>query len=69
MPKTDLEKSHSKVSNFKLTCICLLLALGVGILFVGVAMFLKYRTYSIIGIIAGGMLSLFSLLLINKFTR
>ena len=69
MAKTSLEKSHSKVSNFKLTNICLFLACGICMIFVGLALLKQYKTYSIIGISVGSVLSLLMLILLNKFAR
>ena len=43
MAKTDLQKSHSKVSNFKLTLICLILAIGFGALWVGIGLINDYE--------------------------
>ena len=69
--KTSLERSHSKVSNFKLTLICFFAALAVSILWVGLAVigYEPYRIYGIIGASAGLLLSLFFIFLISKFTR
>lgn len=69
MPKTDLEKSHSKLSNFKLTLICLLLSLSCGLVIVSIGAFKAFQTYSIIGLIIGCILGVFSYFLLSKFTR
>ena len=39
--KTSLEKSHSKWSNFKLTCLCLLITISLSTIWVMIA-FLKF---------------------------
>ena len=69
--KTSLEKSHSKVSNAKLTLICFIAALAVSILWVGIALigFEKYKIFGIILAAAGALTTLFSIFLIGKFTR
>lgn len=69
MAKTDLEKSHSKVSNFKLTLICLLLSISFLGIWLGVSLINKYTWlgYSILG--GSGLVGFFSFLLISKFTR
>ena len=69
MEKTSLEKSHSKVSNFKLTLICLLGIIAFALIFIGLGLFKKYQTYSIYFLAIGGVLELLSLILINKFVR
>lgn len=69
--KTSLEKSHSKASNAKLTLICFIAALAVSCLWVGIAL-IGYEKYIIFGIIlaaSGALVTVFSLFLINKFTR
>lgn len=38
MAKTSLERSHSKVSNAKLTFVCFMLALFVGMFFAGLGL-------------------------------
>lgn len=69
MAKTSIEKSHSKVSNFKLTLICLFLSLIVGLIFVGLIIFKSFQTYSIIFLTSGPILTFLMLLLLNKFSR
>lgn len=69
--KTSLEKSHSKLSNFKLTMICFLSILCVSAFWVGLGL-LGNEAYRIFGIVlagAGLVLSLFFMVLIGKFTR
>lgn len=69
--KTSLEKSHSKSSNFKLTFICFLAALSVSLLWVGVSLIFKdnFKTFGIILTIASGVFTLFTIVLLNKFSR
>ena len=69
--KTSLEKSHSKVSNFKLTLICFIASISFSAMWAGVA-FETIDSYKIFGIIlgiCGGVFFVLSLLLISKFTR
>ena len=69
--KTSLEKSHSKMSNFKLTLICFFAALAVSVLWVGLGLLgmEAYRVFGIILAATGGVLSIFFIFLIGKFTR
>ena len=71
--KSSLEKSHSKLSNSKLTLICFMLSLGVSIVWLGVLLLLGFqnieKAISIATIVVGGVLSVFSVLLVSKFTR
>ena len=69
MAKTSLEKSHSKASNFKLTMICLLAAISLSLIFVGIAIINKYKNLGIILAAAGGVMTILSYLLISRFTR
>ena len=69
MAKTSLEKSHSKASNFKLTMMCLLAAISFSLIFVGLAILNKYKTFGIILAVAGGILIILSYLMISRFTR
>lgn len=69
MAKTSLQKSHSKVSNVKLTLICLLLAIAFPVCVLGIAMIKDYKTLGIILAAAGGVFTLFGLILINAFKR
>lgn len=69
MSKTSLAKSHSVVSNFKLTSICLLASTSVSLLWIGISFFKKYNSLGICLIIVGALLTLISIVLINKFTR
>ncbi len=75
-PKTDLEKSHSKASNFKLTMIAFLGAIGFAAVWIGVALILKgnfnnwnFTPFALPIAIGGGVLLLLSYFLIARFTR
>lgn len=67
--KTSLERSHSKVSNFKLTMITFLASLSFCGVFVGLGLLDVYKTISIIILAASGVILLFSLMLIRRFVR
>jgi hypothetical protein len=67
--KSSLEKSHSKASNFKLTLICLLTALGASVAWLGVCLIPHYQTFGIILASVGGVVALLFMFLIGKFTR
>ncbi len=69
MAKTDLEKSHSKASNFKLTLICALLAISVSLIWVGLILIEKEKALGISIAAVSGVLSILSFLLIGRFTR
>ena len=69
MAKSSLEKSHSKASNFKLTLICMLAAISFNAIFGGLALININKIIGIIVAISGGILFIFSYLLISKFTR
>lgn len=66
----SLEKSHSKISNFKLTLICFLLTLSISAVWVGIL--LLYNIDKVLGGVVLGVGALGTLLfmfLISKFTR
>ncbi len=67
----SLEKSHSKVSNFKLTFICFLLTLAVSAVWVGLSLVLNMNSKVLGSIIlgAGGVGTLLFMFLIGRFTR
>ncbi len=71
--KTSLEKSHSKVSNFKLTLIVLCLSLFISLLWAGIFLMTwskgNYLTIGIIVTVGSLCLSLLNFILIGKFTR
>lgn len=69
MAKTSLERSHSKLSNFKLTLICAILAISFAFVWVGLGI-VKYNDilgYSVAGV--SGVLFIFSFFMIGRFTR
>ena len=69
--KTSLEKSHSKVSNFKLTLICFIATISFSLMWVGLALETidSYKIFGIILAVCGGVFCALSFLLIAKFTR
>ena len=69
MGKTSRERSHSKISNFKLTLIALIAILGFNLVFIGLALFNYNQTLSIILMSISGVVSLLSYFLITRFTR
>ena len=72
MAKTSLEKSHSAASNAKLTMICLLLAIFVGLSFTGLGLLFSSLVEQIIAIITlaiGGVGTVLCLLLLTSFKR
>ena len=69
MAKTSLEKSHSKASNAKLTFVCLLATISVSFLWVGIALVVNNPLFGGIVLGLGALATLFSLLLISRFTR
>ena len=72
MAKSSLQKSHSVVSNFKLTLICLMLSLSISMVWVGAFLIVSQIVELVVGIVitaACAVLALISFLLISKFTR
>ena len=69
MAKTNLQKSHSKVSNFKLTLICFLTILFFGILWAGLVLLKQEKTFGIILTSIGGAGTVLCYLLLNAFSR
>ncbi len=67
--KTSLEKSHSKLSNTKLTFICILLSIGFVFIFAGLALVDSYKAVGITVSLIALVVSLFGLILVQKFTR
>ena len=69
--KTSLEKSHSRVSNFRLTFFCFLALLFVSGLWLGIGLIgnetLMY--YGIVITCCSIILTLVFMLIINNFTR
>lgn len=67
--KTSLERSHSKLSNFKLTLICIISSIAFVLLFISIALI---KINLILGSILTGvsvLLALFGIKLVSKFTR
>ena len=69
MAKTNLEKSHSKVSNFKLTLICLLTIIFFAVLWVGLVQLKVLETFGLTLTIIGGVGTLACICLLNAFSR
>ncbi|MCR5457342.1 MAG: hypothetical protein K6F14_04650 [Clostridiales bacterium] len=72
MAKSSLQKSHSVVSNFKLTLICLMLSLSISMVWVGAFLIVSQIVELVVGIVitaACTVLALISFILISKFTR
>ena len=69
MAKTSLQKSHSKVSNLKLTFICFLTILFFAILWCGLVLLKQEKTFGIILTCAGGIGTVCCYLLLNAFSR
>ncbi len=67
--KTSLDKSHSKLSNTKLTLICMLLSIGFVFVFAGLALIDAHKTIGIVTASIAFVVSLFGLILVQKFTR
>ena len=69
MAKTNLEKSHSKLSNAKLTLICFLTILFFAILWCGVVLLKKTDTIGMVVTIIGGAGTVLCFCLLNAFSR
>ena len=69
MGKTDLEKSHSKTSNFKLTFICALLSISLSLVWFGLIFIEKNKALGISVSAASLVVALLSFFLIGRFTR
>lgn len=69
MAKTDLEKSHSKASNFKLTLICALLSISLSLIWFGLIFIEKNKVLGISISAASAVIALLSFFLIGRFTR
>ena len=69
MAKTDLEKSHSKASNFKLTLICALLAISVSLVWVGLILIDRNKPLGISISAASAVVALLSFFMVGRFTR
>lgn len=66
----SLEKSHSKWSNFKLTCLCILVTLSISSLWILVSFkhYFRFTSLVIVGFISMTTLIL-SIILLTKFKR
>ena len=76
MGKSDLERSHSKASNFKLTMIALLGALGFAAVWIGAAFLIKgdFKGISAMAVglpilIGGAIALMLSYFASSRFTR
>ena len=69
MAKTNLEKSHSKVSNFKLTILCLLTIVFFAVLWYGLITLKMHENFALILTIVGGVGTLACICLLNAFSR
>ncbi len=69
MGKTDLEKSHSKTSNFKLTLICALLSISLSLVWFGLIFIEKNKALGISISALSLVVALLSFFLIGRFTR
>ena len=69
MAKTDLQKSHSKASNFKLTLICFLTIIFFAILWAGLVLLKVEKTFGIVLTAIGGIGTVLCFLLLNAFSR
>ena len=65
----SLKKSHSKLSNGKLTLLCLFTILAFSALWVGLAMLPDYQTFGLIITIISGVLLVLGLFGFNSFKR
>lgn len=70
MEKTSLKKSHSKVSNFKLTLECLLGLIGFSGVWASIILKSKIDDkYFYMGLIIASILLLLSILMLRRFKR
>lgn len=70
MGKTNLEKSHSKVSNFKLTILCVLSALFFNLIWIGILIIRNYNKVLGLGVLGvSAVITLVLYLALGKFTR
>ena len=72
MASTSLQKSHSKVSNFKLTLLCLLTALASTAIWAGIAIIFFLKDFLALGIIVSAValaLTFICIQLLGKFAR
>ena len=69
MGKSSIERSHSKISNFKLIILALLAIISFNAIFVGLALYNYNQIISLVCVIAGGALSIILFFLIRAFVR
>ena len=69
MAKTNLQKSHSKVSNFKLTLLCILTIFFFAVLWCGLIQLKIFETYGLVITIIGAVGTFLCLVLLNAFSR
>ena len=67
--KDSLKRSHSKLSNGKLTLLCLFTVLSFSVLWVGLAMLPDYQILGLIITIISGVLLVLGLFGFNSFKR
>ncbi len=67
--KTSLEKSHSKLSNFKLTFISIVISIFFPLIWLGIALFKVNQTYGIIIISISAFVTILFTFLMNIFKR
>lgn len=69
MGKSSIERSHSKISNFKLTILALLAIISFNAIFVGLALYNYNQIISLACVIAAGAVSIILFILIRAFVR
>ena len=69
MGKSSIERSHSKISNFKLTILALLAIISFNAIFVGLVLYNYNHLISLITLISGSVLSVILFILIRAFVR
>lgn len=69
MTKSDIERSHSKWANFKLTLLCFFALSSISLVWIGLGMIEKYLLYGGIALGVGTAFTLMSLWLIKRFVK
>lgn len=67
--KTSLKKSHSVWSNIKLVVLCILVAVSIAILFIGIALLGRPDVWGILMLIIGLLLTAISSYLVLNYKR
>lgn len=67
--KTSLEKSHSKLSNFKLTFISIIISIFFPLIWLGIALLKTNQSLGIIIISISAVVTIIFTLLMNIFKR